>query len=107
MTREEILSKSRNENKAGDERDLQLRLKANRIAKAFGIAIAFLFVFIDSILFDVPAIGWTALTIAFGMNTIEDWVFVFSAKKSTEWATVIFDTVFFLISVVMFAKAVM
>lgn len=104
MNKEEILAKSRIENKQIDERELQIRLKASRIAKAFGIAIAFLLVLVEGVWFDMPIIGWTALTIAFGMNAIEDWIVVFGVKKKSEWATVVFDTAFLIAAVVMLIK---
>lgn len=107
MNKDEILGKSRSENKECDEREMQIRLKANRIAKACGIAIAFLFVFIERLLTDFSVIGWTALTIAFGMNAIEDWFFVIGTKKKTEWITLFFDTAFFIASVIMFIKTVL
>jgi len=106
MNKEEILAKSREENKNADERELNIRLKAGKIAKAFGIAIAFILVFIETVFFEESAIGWTALTIAFGMNTIEDWVSFVSIKKKTDLFSVIFDTTVFIFSIVMIIKAV-
>ncbi len=106
MNKEEILSKSRKENKGTDERELQIRLKSKRIAKATGILIAFLLVLIDAIWLNNSAIGYTALAIAFGMNCIEDWIFVMVSKKNSEWVAVIFDTAFFIYSLVALIKTV-
>ncbi len=107
MNKEDILEKSRKENKVADERELHIRLKAGRIAKAFGIVIAFLLVLIEGVFFDMPVIGWTALTIAFGMNAIEDWIVVISTKKKTELFAVIFDTAMLICSLIMLIKAVL
>lgn len=107
MDREEILAKVRQENKVADERELHIRLKAGRISKAAGVAIAFILVFIEGIFLDIPAIGWTALTIAFGMNAIEDWIIVGLAKVKTEWFSTLLDTAILIGSAVMLIKTVM
>ena len=106
MNREEILAKSREENREADEREVHIRLRAGKIAKAFGIAIAFVLVFIEGVFVDNPALGWTALTIAFVMNTIEEWIVVVMTRKKTEWFTVLFDTSMLICSILMLIKAV-
>ena len=46
MNKEEILAKSRAENKMADEMELQIRLKAGKIAKVCGVVVAFILAFI-------------------------------------------------------------
>ncbi len=106
MNKEEILAKSRNENKTADEYEMHVRLKAGRISKAIGVAIAFILVLIETIFLDSSVIGWTALTIAFGMNAVEDWIIVIRAKAKKEWFSTILDTVIFIASIIRLIIAV-
>lgn len=106
MNKEDILSLSRQENKQADEYETHIRLKAGKISKAMGVAIAFLLVLIDEVWLATAEIGWTALTIAFGMNTIEDWIVVIGTKVKSEWFTTLFDTAMLIASVVMLIKVV-
>lgn len=97
MDRNEILEKSRNENKITDEYETHIRLKAGKISKAVGVAIAFILVWIEAIFLDTSVISWTALTIAFGMIAIEDWIVIIIGKSKTQWFSVIFDTLAFIV----------
>lgn len=107
MNKDEILSKSRKENKTADEYEIHVRLKAGKISKAVGVVIAFILVLLDAILLEESVIGWTALTIAFGMNAIEDWIIVIMAKSKTEWFSIILDTQLFISSVIRLIVAVL
>ena len=106
MNKDEILAKSRKENKSADEYETHARLRAGKISKAFGVALAFILVLVDAILLDSSVIGWTAMTIAFGMNAVEDWIIVIMAKSKTEWFSIIFDTLIFIGSVIQLIVAV-
>ncbi len=107
MNRDEILSKIHSQKNRTDEYELHIRLKAGKVSKAVGVSIAFLLVLIDAIWLDIATIGWTALTIAFGMNAIEDWIVLIGAKTKTEWFSTLFDTAMLIASVIMLVKAVM
>lgn len=107
MNKDEILAKSRKENKIADEYEAHVRLRAGKISKAIGVALAFILVLVDAILLDSSAIGWTALTIAFGMNAVEDWIVVIMAKSKTEWFSIIFDTLILIASVIRLIVAVL
>ena len=106
MNKEEILAKSRAENKMADEMELQIRLKAGKIAKVCGVVIAFILVFIGEVI-GISVIGWTALTITFGMNVIEDWIIIIKTKNKSEWFTTIFDTVALIISIIVLVRTVL
>ena len=106
MNRDEILSKIHNQKNKKDEYEMHIRLKAGKVSKALGVSLAFLLVLIDAIWLDIAAIGWTALIIAFGMNSIEDWIIVIGAKVKTEWFSTIFDTALFITSIIMLVKVV-
>ena len=100
MNRDEILTKVRNNKNSPDEYELHVQLKAGKIAKAVGVAIAFLLVLIDEIWLGVPTIGWTALTIAFSMLAIEDWIVLIKAKRKNDWFSALFDTALLVGSVI-------
>ena len=67
MTREEILEKSRKENQTGDEREQATVLRGGSIAKAVGLALCMLMVFLGDVLGADPAAGLGAFAIYWGM----------------------------------------
>ncbi len=107
MNKEDILAKSREDNKNADERELQVRLRANNIAKAIGVAVAFLLVFVEGVFLNRPEIGWTAMTIAFAMNTLETWIVFFATKKKTEIFTLILNPAILVGSILMLIKVLL
>lgn len=63
MNREEILEKSREENKNGDERDLRARDRSYAISASVGLLLCLLIVFAEEILFERSAIQiWVVYT---------------------------------------------
>lgn len=75
MNREEILSKSRNENQGYDEREINVHTKSSAIAKAVGVAIAFVIVLIEEVFFKHPPIAsMAAFSVCFAMNAVEAWI---------------------------------
>lgn len=107
MNRDEILMKLRNSKQSTDEYEIHIQLRAARISKAVGVAIAFLLVFIDEIWFGNPAIGWTALTIAFGMNTVEDWMVLIMTRRKTLWFSTLLDTLLWIGSGIALLQAIL
>ena len=67
MTRDEILEKSRKENKAMDEREQAAVLRGGSIAKGVGLALCMLMVFLGDVLGADPAAGLGAFGIYWGM----------------------------------------
>lgn len=67
MTREEILEKSRKENKVMDEREQNVILRGADIAKTVGLALCLIVVFISDTLGADPAAGLGAFAIYWGM----------------------------------------
>lgn len=55
MNKEDILKKSRQENKNGDEREQKIQLRSDAISSAIGGLICMVFVFLESYLFDRSA----------------------------------------------------
>ena len=52
MNKEDILEKSRQENKNGDEREAKIRLNSYAMSAAIGALLCIVFVFIENIVFD-------------------------------------------------------
>ena len=74
MNREEILSKSRNENEVYDERERNVRTKSSAIAKAVGILLGFIIVLIETIFFEHPPVtSMAAFSVCFTMDAVESW----------------------------------
>ena len=67
MTREEILEKSRTENKGMDEMELYTIFRGGSIAKGVGLALCMLMVFLGDVLDADPAAGLGAFGIYWGM----------------------------------------
>lgn len=71
MTREEILEKSRSENKIMDEREQNVALRSGSIAKGVGLLLCMLVVFLGDVLGADPAAGLGAFAIYWGMYGTE------------------------------------
>ena len=67
MTREEILEKSRKENQSGDEREQYVIAKSGSIAKAVGLAMCMIIVFLTDTFGDNPTASFAAFAIYWGM----------------------------------------
>ncbi len=105
MNRDEILAKSRSENAAGDERELQIKLKAIQIAHAVGILICALEMFLVSILSDdLTLVTYTCMLIYTGMKAVECWILALRLKKSQHWIMAILWTPIFIAYSVLFIR---
>ena len=67
MTREEILEKSRKENKVMDEREQSVILRGADIAKTVGLALCLIVIFVSDTLGADPAAGLGTFAIYWGM----------------------------------------
>ena len=67
MTREEILEKSRKENKGMDERELNAVMRGGSIAKGVGLLLCILVVFLTDTLGGDPSASLGAFAIYWGM----------------------------------------
>ena len=89
MTREEILEKSRKENQTGDEREQATVLRGGSIAKAVGLALCMLMVFLGDVLGADPAAGLGAFAIYWGMyGTDRAYRWWKLREKSDLWLTI-------------------
>lgn len=67
MTREEILAKSRNDNKAMDEMEHHVMVQSGNIAKAVGLALCMIIVFLTDTFGGDPTASFGAFAIYWGM----------------------------------------
>ena len=81
MNREEILNKSRNENMIVDEREKDINYKSSAIAKAIGVALGFIIVFIERIFLEtIPYASMAVFAVCFTMEAFES-IYRFSFLK--------------------------
>lgn len=98
MTKEEILEKSRNENKGFDEREYQVQIQAGNMARGIGLVLCCLVVFLN-IRFDGPrSVRCAAWGINFGMMAVQYWVSAIRLKKTGDWVMAVLISVFFLLT---------
>ena len=99
MTKEEILEKSRNENKGFDEREQQARIMAGNISQSFGVFLCLLTSMINRY-FDGPRVVTIAvLMIYVGMGASQYIVSALRLKKVSDWVMALFLTAVFVLSV--------
>ena len=74
MNKDQLLSMSRQENGAYDEREQSIQTKSSAIAKAIGVLFGFIIVFIESVFVDgAPIASLAAFSVCFCMNAFEAW----------------------------------
>lgn len=97
MNRDEVLAKSRRENAAQDERELQIHQRAGMISKAVGVVLCALINFVVTIAADDLGIVSAVCNIIYiGMFATESWVCAVKLKnKKLYWWAAIILTVFF------------
>ena len=99
MTKEEILEKSRNENKGFDEREQQARIMAGNISQSFGVFLCLLTSIINRY-FDGPRVVTIAVMMIYvGMGASQYIVSALRLKKVSDWVMALFLTAVFVLSV--------
>ena len=78
MKKEDILEKSRQENRGGDERERKVRLDAYGLAHLFVVLICFATTIFEEIRYDISAYKTPGMMILFGTNTV---IYLFCAVK--------------------------
>ena len=95
MNREEILSKSRNENEVYDERERNIHTQSSAIAKAVGVLLCFIIVLIEKLFFEHPPIAsMSAFSVSFTMDAVESWHRFFNLKGKFDLIKSILFSVF-------------
>lgn len=103
MNRDEILAKSRIENKGADEMAKQVQLKAASISRAVGFVLCIVGAALDGIFLDNGLIGLVCWTVYWGMLATEGWVLVAGGKTKYGWIGAVCNTALFLLFAVAFA----
>lgn len=102
MTKEEILEKSRKENKGFDEREQQTKIMAGNISQSFGVILCLLTSMINRY-FDGPRIVTIAvLMIYVGMGASQYIVSAIRLKKVSDWVMALCLTAVFVLSILKF-----
>lgn len=81
MNKEEILAKSRNENKTGDERAQMIRLQASNFSRAFGLLLCFLFSIVDELVFKTGVLSGVCCWIYLAAMVAEGWFYSIRMKN--------------------------
>lgn len=102
MNKDEILAKSRNENKVQDERELQIHHRAGYIAMAAGGVVCCLICFFIRLLSDELGIVNTACFMVYTcMGAVEGWISAIMVKnKKALWVSASVYTVLFLLFII-------
>lgn len=93
MTREEILAKSRNENRGNDERERKIALQASTAAKISGMAVCVLISFIARYLGCPQHLIMAVWTVYWGMMIGEYWYLFIRLRKRFHLVAAIVNTV--------------
>ena len=82
MNREEILSKSRTDNKMYDERERNVYTKSSAIAKGVGNSLGVIIALVEIFFFDHPPVAsMAAFSVCYTMDAVESWCRFFSLKS--------------------------
>ena len=93
MTKEEILEKSRNENKNMDEREQKIALQASMAAKISGMAVCVLISFVAKYLGCPQSLVLAVWTVYWGMMMGEYWYLFIRLRKRFHLIAAIVNTV--------------
>lgn len=85
MKKEDILEKSRQENRGGDERERKVRLDAYGLAHLFVILICFATTVVEEIRYDISAYKTPGMMILFGTNTVLHLFCAVKVGKKYDW----------------------
>ena len=102
MKKEDILEKSRQENRGGDEREKTVRLKAYGLAHLFVILICFATTVFEEIRYDVSAYKTPGMMILFGTNTVMHLSCAVKLGKKYDWFMGIASALLFVGSVFLY-----
>ncbi len=94
MNKDEILAKSREENKNADERQLALRQKAQAISGAVGIALCFIIALLEGVFGDSVILFYGCFSIYWGMTAANGIALAVATKKKFAWFSLL-NAVFF------------
>lgn len=85
MKKEDILEKSRQENRAGDERERKVRLDANNMAHLVGILICIAATVFEEIRYDISAYETPGMMIIWGTGAAMHLFCAVKLRKKYDW----------------------
>ena len=85
MNRDEILAKSREENKTADERVKSIQTKAGAISSAVGLALCCIIAFLEGIWGDSCILFYGCFSIYWGITAAKGLVLAFATKNKAGW----------------------
>ncbi|MBO5090705.1 MAG: hypothetical protein J6C27_07350 [Clostridia bacterium] len=97
MNKDEILAKSREENKSADERQKHLQQKAGTIASAVGMALCCIVAFLEGIFGDSVILFYGCFSIYWGITASNGLVLAIFEKKKLGWLGAIVNVIFFIL----------
>lgn len=102
MNRDEILAKSRNENKGADEMAKQVQLKAASVSRAVGFSLCCIGALIANLMDLSVIVSLACWMIYWGMLAAEGWILVAGLKTKWGWLGALVNTMFFVAFAVLF-----
>lgn len=95
MNRDEILAKSRNENKGADEMAKQVKLKAASVSRAVGFFLCCIGALVANLLDLSIVVALVCWMVYWGMLAAEGWVLAAGLKTRWGWLGALANTIFF------------
>lgn len=106
MTREEILEKSRKENKSSDEREQQISNRARAISGAIGLTLCMLLNLINSYNHGPAAVGSAMWTVACGIYAPGYYISAAALKRKSDWILAVAFTCLGILHLIQYFKAI-
>ena len=93
MDKNEILAKSRNENKKGDEREQNINLKASNIGLCVSLILALIYAIVGMIVLENNLLWFTGLSIVHAGAAVRYWITFAKLKGNMNLGLAICQTV--------------
>lgn len=106
MTKEEILEKSRKENKNTDEREQQVSSRAKAISGAIGLTICMILNLINAYNNGPAAVNSAMWTVACGIYAPGYFISARALKRKSDWVLAVGFTVLGILHLIQYLKAV-
>ena len=106
MTREEILKKSRNENKKMDEREQGITNRAKAISGAIGLTLCMILNFINAYSNGPPAVESAMWTVACGIYAPGYFISAAELKRKSDWVLGVAFTCIGVLHLIQYFKAI-
>lgn len=106
MTREEILAKSRKENKNMDEREQRISNRARAISGAIGLTLCMLLNLVNTYNRGPAAVGSAMWTVACGIYATGYFISAGELKRKSDWVLAVAFTCMGILHLIQYFKAI-